>query len=547
METAGQNITRKVLAIDDNQTNLILLKAHLKNMGLETIIAENAQDGIKLAIKEKPDLILLDVMMPDIDGYEACKLLKADARTNAIPVIFVSAKTEVTDKIKGLELGAVDYVAKPFDKGELKARIGIVLKMTSLQEKLLSLANTDELTGLYNRRSFFEQLDRELRQARLKGGTLGILMFDLDHFKDVNDTYGHPTGDYVLKEFAGLLQNNIYPLDIPARYGGEEFITIMPDTDKEKAMQAAEKLRKLVEEHLWQFENKTIRITSSVGVSTTGAFIMSDSLELVKRADTALYAAKNSGRNRIVCWDDIEGTQIGKVQVSTHNYDQLHAKLTSLSNQIRSQTVGTISAFYRAMEVKDPHLACHSENTQIYATAIAEEMKLPGNLTEQIRTAALLHDLGKLSIPNEILVKAGKLTEKELLVIRRHPAAAAVILEPIGIFEHEARIIRHHLERFDGTGYPDGLIGREINIGARVLAVANLFDVLTSNYAHRNAQNFEAALDEIKKNSGTQFDPEVVEAFLNAAEKHRCDWPLSSRPTLKSKEGTSELINAVVA
>ncbi|OHB77362.1 MAG: hypothetical protein A2Z25_12890 [Planctomycetes bacterium RBG_16_55_9] len=180
-----------------------------------------------------------------------------------------------------------------------------------------------------------------------------------------------------------------------------------------------------------------------------------------------------------------------------------------------------------SLAIKDPYLEHHAKHVQIYATAIAEEMKLSAELTGRIGTAALLHDLGKMGMPGYLFSKTTPLTQEEQHIIKQHPAASTQILAPLGIFYHELQIIRHHHERFDGSGYPDGLKGREIEIGARVVAVADVFDAMTSDHLHRKGQAFEKVSKEIRDGSGTQFDPEVVEAFLKACEKHRREWPLA--------------------
>ncbi|MCK4887570.1 MAG: diguanylate cyclase, partial [Planctomycetes bacterium] len=253
--------TRKILAVDDEQTNLILLSRLLGKMGIVVLPAKDALAGMQIAINEKPDLILLDIMMPEINGFEMCRRLKANSETSSIPVIFISAKSQTSDKIEGLEIGGVDYITKPFDMGELKARVSNTLKTLELEEKILSLANTDELTGLPNRRRFFDILERELHYVKIKNKPLAVAMIDIDHFKNVNDTYGHLDGDAVLRQMGKVLQENMYPLDVVARYGGEEFIVIMPETSLTKATQAANRLCTIIDGLQWEISNKQISVT----------------------------------------------------------------------------------------------------------------------------------------------------------------------------------------------------------------------------------------------------------------------------------------------
>ncbi len=518
---------RKILAIDDNQPNLILLRTHLEQMGLSALTAIDALQGIELAINQHPDLILLDIMMPGIDGFEACKRLKSDTRTSSIPVIFVSSKDQPCDKIAGLEMGAIDYITKPFNKGELMARISLVLQMIEMQEKLLSLANTDELTGLANRRSFIDILEREILQARISGNDLSAMILDLDHFKSINDTYGHLGGDAILKQMGKILQENIYPLDVAARYGGEEFIILMPATSFEKAAQAAERLRSIIDRWQWKISNQSVSVTTSIGFVSVDPNNFIDSNDLIEKADAALYAAKKRGRNCVIGWSQINPDE-DLEQSESREYREMQAKVSSLARQLQSHAKGTISAFAKTIDLalNDPYLLHHADNVQIYAVAIAEEMGLSAELIERIHTAALLHDLGKISIPKNILGKTSPLTEQERYIITKHSEAAAKILAPLTFFKHELSIIKHHHENYDGTGYPGGLKGKEIPIGARILRVADTFDSITSDRIYSNAQSKEAAAKEIDAYSGIYFDPDVVEAFQRTVELHKEDWPL---------------------
>jgi diguanylate cyclase (GGDEF)-like protein len=483
---------------------------------------------MELAFQEQPDLILLDIMMPEIDGYEVCKRLKSDARTAAIPIIFVSAKGESENIVVGLEAGAVDYVSKPFQVGELKARIGTVCRMIALQERLSAQANTDELTGLYNRRKMGELLEREVLQAKSHVSSLSLLMFDLDHFKSINDSYGHLGGDTVLRQFAQVMSENIYPLDIAARYGGEEFVVIMPDTDREKAVQAAERLLKKVESFTWKISTERLSITTSIGVGTMEIQDSITTEELIKRADTALYYAKNQGRDQVAHWDDIDTDKA----IPPQDVSGLECRVSHLAQQLCQQTLGSISALARAIEAKDKYLVNHSENVQAYALAIAHEFGLATDFQEKLSVAAQLHDLGKIGIPDQILQKNGPLTDEEYKIIKQHPLISVRIIEPLPIFDGELQIIRHHHERYDGGGYPDSLSEKEIPFGARILALADSFDAITSDRVYRKARLYSDAKDEIVRCSGSQFDPEVVEAFLVAYEKYAGQWPLAAVVTV---------------
>jgi diguanylate cyclase (GGDEF)-like protein len=520
---------RKILVIDDSMTNLMLLKAHLSNMGLVPLLASNAIEGINIAIEQKPDVILLDVMMPEIDGFETCRRLKADTRTSSIPVIFVSAKDQSEDKISGLKMGAIDYVTKPFNKGELQARIGIVLQMMDLQERLILLANTDELTKLANRRHFFSILERELMQAKIRGGSVAVMMFDVDHFKKFNDTYGHLAGDKILQQVGKLLKENIYPMDMAARYGGEEFVIMMPGMPVGIATQRAQKLIKIIDDSHWEVSGKEIAVTCSAGVAVFDGGDKADPYDLIRRADDALYTAKNRGRNCVVPYSEISQQAVVKTH-ETSDFQELQSKISSLAMQVKQQTLGIVQSFTKAIVGKDPYHASHMENVKIYAQAIARRMDVSQILIDQLGVCAVLHDLGKIVIPNEILHKQTQLDDEELKIMQRHPLVSADILTPIGVFNQEIVIIRHHHENYDGTGYPNGLVGKNIPIGSRILAVANVFDAMTSVKPwSQNPKHGNEALNEIVSLAGSQFDPEVVDAFKKVYEENKSAWPLTQK------------------
>lgn len=300
----------KILIVDDSRLIAHVAKTMLTKRGHEIIVAQDGKAGLEAAKSEKPDIILLDVIMPIMDGYEVCEHLKEDDSTKEIPIIMVTSKAEAADKVKGLELGALDYVTKPFDEGELIARVNIHLRLRELYEavqeqnrQLQEMANRDGLTGLYNHRYFHEQLSQDFLRAKRYHENLSCVLFDIDFFKKFNDTYGHQTGDIVLKALASVVQRATRESDLSARYGGEEFALILYHTDGPAAYEAAERLRTMVESHEVQDNGNVLRVTISLGVATFPHERIHDSKELVDFADQALYKAKDNGRNRVEVFD----------------------------------------------------------------------------------------------------------------------------------------------------------------------------------------------------------------------------------------------------
>lgn len=288
-----------VLVVDDCEFVHRLLHARLRS---ESIRIESLLDGTKAtetAVNITPALILLDLNMPEMDGFEILRRLKDDADTMHIPVIVLSGQDSAEDKVTAFDLGAVDFISKPFDMTELRARIRVALRMQALLQMLSQRAQIDGLTGLCNRASFDVRWRQEHERASRNGSALALAMFDLDEFKGVNDTYGHPAGDAVLVGLAQLISRTVRVSDIACRYGGEEFAIIFPDTTPAEATSICERLRTGCEQIVWP-KHPGRSVTLSIGIAGAGNAAGHPTAQWIEAADKNLYAAKRSGRNRVV-------------------------------------------------------------------------------------------------------------------------------------------------------------------------------------------------------------------------------------------------------
>jgi diguanylate cyclase (GGDEF)-like protein len=296
-----------LLIVDDTPVNIRILGQALRE-DYQVRVATSGADALRIAAYEDPpDLILLDVLMPEMDGYEVCRRLKAEAHTRRIPVIFVTAKDAVDDETFGLELGAVDYITKPFSMAIVKARIRTHLELKLAHDRLESLSFLDGLTGIPNRRRFDHLLELEWRRAVRTGDFFSVLMIDIDHFKIYNDSYGHLAGDDCIRRIAVELSTGVQRLaGTVARYGGEEFGVLLPRSDSHAAVAGAEELRARVEAlrlpHGGQVQGRVVTI--SLGAATTNARDGALSRDLVAQADRSLYEAKRAGRNRVHAWNE---------------------------------------------------------------------------------------------------------------------------------------------------------------------------------------------------------------------------------------------------
>ncbi|MGC2374584.1 MAG: diguanylate cyclase [Solirubrobacteraceae bacterium] len=371
----------------------------------------------------------------------------------------------------------------------MRARVELLIA------RLYDAARTDPLTRLSNRRGFRELLDLELERARRGGAELGVLVGDLDRFKDVNDHSGHHVGDVALQRVARLLCEGKRQIDAAARVGGEEFALVLPDTERDGAFALAERLRRALRD---EFAGDPTPLTVSFGLSVYPEH-GETAASLLHAADEALYAAKEGGRNRTV----------------RHNpalRDELHP--ASGARDIEGERfVVAVLDLAEAVDLRFSGSARHSETVGRYAETMARELGLPERRVSRVRLAGILHDIGKAGVPNSILHKPGPLTREEYETIKGHPALGAQIVEHDSLSDVREWIACHH-ERPDGLGYPHGLFGGAIALEARIVAVADAYEAMTSDRSYRDSIGYEAALAELRHGAGTQFDALVVEAFI---------------------------------
>ncbi len=374
------------------------------------------------------------------------------------------------------------------------------VRAESLIARLDDAARTDPLTGLRNRRGFRDQLDLELERARRGESNLSVLVGDVDHFKDVNDRLGHQAGDVALQRVARILASTKRRMDVAFRVGGEEFAVLMPGTGQDGALKAAERLRCAL---LEEFAEDAVPLSISFGVATFRDH-GETSASLLHAADDALYEAKESGRNRSVVFShELEAVARRGARKGDVEGDRFLAVMLDLAGTVDLRFSGS---------------ARHSETVGRYAEMTARELGLPEQRIGRVRLAGLLHDIGKVGVSDAILNKPGSLTAEEFDVLRAHPAVGAQFLEHPSLADVRRWVATHH-ERPDGRGYPDGLSGPGIEIEARILAVADAYEAMTSDRAYRASIGHAAARAEVERCAGSQFDPEVVHALLAVLER----------------------------
>ena len=393
-----------------------------------------------------------------------------------------------------------------------------------LNKKLSQLALKDFHTGLYNRRYLKETLEKELSLAKRHAQSLSVLMMDIDYFKSVNDAYGHTFGDLVLKQFTRTLKKVTRKYDIIFRFGGEEFVIISPRMDRATSLMLAKRLLRIINVHNFGDKVHTIKLKLSISVASypeDGLVIRG--IDLVYLADQILNKVKEYGGNKVYSSEDVEKMEGNLPSQSEVNTDMelLKKKVYRLSQRANQSLIEAIFAVAKAVGLKDCYSDALTKRNIHLATEIAKLLKLPKTEIEHVRKAAILHDIGKVGISEQILLKKSKLTAKEFETIKKHPQLSTDIIRPLSFLRGTLPLILYHHERWDGKGYPYGLKGSEIPTGARIIAMVDAYRSLTSNRPYRKAYPKRNVLRILKRESGTKFDPQVTAAFLKILSKPR--------------------------
>ncbi|WP_300349350.1 diguanylate cyclase [Clostridium sp.] len=369
--------------------------------------------------------------------------------------------------------------------------------------ELQKLVNEDGLTGVYNHRYFYDKLREKMHISEVDNKKLSLIFMDIDYFKHYNDLYGHQRGDEALKKIGDILKDLARENDIVARYGGEEFAIILPDTSEKEASIIAENIRVKIEKTYFdgQENQPNSNFTVSVGIAIFPDKAENE-LDLVKYADDALYRAKFFHKNRVETYISV--------------LDELKKDLKEEENGL----VTTIKTLISVINAKDKYTYSHVERVVVYSRLMAKKLGLTEIEKKQLIYGAYMHDIGKINVPNEILTKKMRLTKEEWEILKQHPRDGVEIIKSVNSLKDVVPLILHHHERFDGNGYPSELKGEDIPYLARVLTVIDSFDAMTSNRPYNKRKTYEEGIEELKRCSGTQFDPDLVKIFTEVVREN---------------------------
>lgn len=511
-----------LIECDDDQSRL--MSRVLTREGFTVERADSALSGINLIESLRPCVVLCDQYLPDQDGISVCAHVRQLLDAERSYFILTSASADSNLGSRALDCGADDFLRKPVPIPELVARVRVGRRLWSMHEELRRAAITDGLTRLFNHDHINRLLESEINRARRYGQTLAVIMMDIDFFKAINDTFGHLTGNHALERIADVLRANVREVDTVGRFGGEEFIVLLPVSTVADAKQVAERIRTAIADTVRLGRNNEHAVTASFGIADTEDTRVRCASDLVDLADRSLYLAKRRGRNQVSCSHELNESGENSPAVQTDEVEWLRRRLAALSVRAKDVYVQSVASLLQALDEKDPYTGRHAVNTAFYAERIASHMNLSPSMVKTIHNAALLHDVGKVGVPDRILLKTTPLTHTERMVLDQVPLIGTRIVDHLRILESEILIIRHQREHYDGSGTPAGLSGDRIPIGSRILLLADAFDAMTTDRIYRHRRPIDVVLREIRSLSGKQFDPNVVNALETLLAARRNEW-----------------------
>lgn len=512
-----------IVAIDTNQKVKLVNKKGCEVLGYSEaeILGKNWFDNfIPEEAREKVKTIFTKLVNDDIEPMEYVEnaVLTKSGGERLIAWHNTVLKDEQGKIIATLSSGE-DITER---KNTEKKAEALNRELIKANKKLKNLVLQDPLTGLYNHHYLEEILVAELSRARRYAISLSLVMIDIDYFKSVNDSYGHRFGDLILKQFAAQLKRMVRKYDSVIRFGGEEFVVVSPGTDIFSTLSMSQRILDAI--NLYNFGNnrQTVKLKLSIAAVSYPENRVLGAMDLVELAERIMDKVKQSGGNRVYTLADLTDARhtTRGIRLAT-DVETLRNKINKLTKRSNETLKEAIFALARTIESKDHTTGEHVERTVRYATEIAQGLGLSSEEIERIKQGCILHDLGKVGVNENILSKKGRLTRTEFAEIKKHPQTGANILRPIKFMHDVIPLILYHHERWDGKGYPVGLKGEDIPIGARIISVADVYQALTANRPYRKALPKKKAIEIIKKGSGTQFDPVVVNQFLEIIQKRK--------------------------
>jgi len=492
-----------------------------------------------------PNLILIDKQYHLLEGAGGLAQIRDYFDDPAIKIVFIADKKRPEEIDKMILQGADDIMIRSLpdyiiagkvqvllrnfeqvkslvdEKTRLTssnvAQLNLLKKLRESSKKLEALSYRDGLTELFNQRYLAMKLKSEFERARRYKRHLSCLLIDLDYFKAVNYTYGHQSGDGVLKEVAQLITGAARSIDLIFRKGGDEFTMLLPDTPLEGALNVAGRIHNAIGHHSFLKDSHNIRMTASVGTASFSQKDFSSAKELFDAADKAASEAKKTGGDKVLSWKDEPSPEIlseeSSMRIPSKKLNELTSKYLILQRDVKEEYILATRNWLDTLKRSDLLLRHHDRVASV-SLKLGRNIELKANELDTLRFAASFFDIGKVNVWETIILKPGKITPREYARVKRHPVTVVNFMKRAPFFAQEVPIILHHHERWDGTGYPDGLEGENIPLGSRIIAVADAFDAMTSDLPYSPPKPVEDAAKELDQCAGSQFDPDIVGTFM---------------------------------
>lgn len=511
----------RILIVEDDPNSSSVYAQFLCDEGYSVDVSSSVEEVRGRLERQRYDIILLDIRLPGGSGLEVLKY--AGGSYEKTEVIVITGYASVENAIEALNMGAFAYLRKPVNIEELKIFISRALELKrltkenlNLLERFKELSLKDPHTELYNYRYLGERLKKELSRARRYGLPLSVVKVDIDNFKSVNDVYGHVFGDLLLKEFSDIFSDLVRTTDVVIRYGGEEFVVLLTDTDKDGAVMMARRMLDALNRYTFDPEGKRVRLTVSVSVWSLRTEDYSSTVSGVMDAvGKAMLKAKESGGSRLEVYDEEGfGRSSRKDMLEVSSIRDFQDKISQMEERANRSVIESIYALAKTIDAKHSSIGEHGEDMVGIVEKMGLELNLSKDTIEKMKHAALLHDLGKIGVPDSILGKKGPLTPSEYELVRKHPQMGAEIVRSIHTLEGVSQMILHHHERYNGLGYPAGLKGKKIPLPAGIIAVVDVYEALTAERPYNQTYSRQEALEIIEEASGTEFDPDIVRVFI---------------------------------
>jgi len=520
--TAAAAQGKRVLVIDDTPSVCSLIGQALQAHDLECMLVTQAERAEQLICDEPFGSILCDVNMPGISGLE---LLQRSRQVQPnTPVILMTGHGSVEDAKYAIRQGAYDYLEKPLDVERLHQIVtramGERRRRPPAPPRETPDYPHDVLTGLLTPRMLHERLN-QIRLGSVAGGdNCSVVVLDLDNFAEANSIFGYAFGDDLLRQVGQALKDLLGDAVPICRFGADEFVVVLMGACQSEAVVVAERIRNTLGRESVRWQGNAVSITVSLGVAEAGEGFSTPPEQVLANARRAIREAKRDGGNVVRAYNAGGDDGSRTAFVAASELQDMAEEASKIDHQLWLACLEGVRALVSAVEAKDPYTRMHSDHVAYYAEHLAKHANLPGDLIENIRVAAVVHDVGKIGIPDTILTKPGRLTADEYQLIREHPRMGAEILSKISMLEGESRLVLHHHENWDGSGYPDGLAGEDTPLGARVIQLADCIDAMLMRRTYKEPFPLSRVLDELSKGKGGQFDPTLAEAAIQWLEGH---------------------------